>query len=445
MTAAIQDVDIELRGAALRLLSCRDAELLISGPAGTGKSRACMIKLHLAALKYPGADLLVVRKTAKSLSSSFTTEWESLIREALQAGIVRFWGPTPRRPAQYRYSNGSTVTLGGLDDPIKIMSTQRDIIYVQEATEVRQPDWDAMNTRLRAGNLPYQQLLADCNPDAETHWLKQRANGGKTTLLISTHRDNPRYFTADGKPTEVGAAYLDRLDNLTGVRLLRLRDGLWAAAEGIIWESWDPTVHVIPRKDIPWDWPRIWSVDFGMRHPFVWQAWAVAPDGELIRYREIHMSGRIVEDHARQIMSLVRPGSVWNDKARRWDGGQWVEPKPQKILCDHDAEDRETLARYLDMNNSPADKRVKPGLEAVEKRLRDRRVLFMEGSLVEVDQQAVDERRPTCTEEEIPGYVWDDAKEAPVKEDDDGCDTLRYVVADQDLKPYGPIYRSFEG
>ena len=44
-------------------------------------------------------------------------------------------------------------------------------------------------------------------------------------------------------------------------------------------------------------------------------------------------------------------------------------------------------------------------------------------------------KKPTCTEDELPGYSWkkyDDGKpnkEEPVKVNDHGCDTTRYIVA----------------
>ncbi len=237
-------------------MGIRHGEVLLSGAAGTGKSRACMIKLHTAALKYPGADLLVARKTAKSLSSSFTTEWESLIAAELATGAVKYFGGSARKPAQYQYENGSTVTLGGLDAPIKIMSTQRDLIYVQEATELTVSDWESLTTRARGTVMPYKQVIADCNPDAESHWLKQRANAGSIRLLISKHEDNPRYFRADGVMTAEGVDYIAKLEALTGVRYLRLRLGLWAAAQGAIYEDWDTDLLHVPRFEIPEDWPR---------------------------------------------------------------------------------------------------------------------------------------------------------------------------------------------
>ena len=93
------------------------------------------------------------------------------------------------------------------------------------------------------------------------------------------------------------------------------------------------------------------------------------------------------------------------------------------------------------MATVPADKRVKPGLDAVEARFRSDRLFFLQGSLVERDQRLVDARKPSVTEEEIGGYVWDANKEQPVKEDDDGCDGTRYVVSHFDLKGTGDVLR----
>lgn len=419
------------RGAARELMRRREKEVLLSGPAGTGKSRACLEKLNIAALKYPGMRGLIVRQVRDTLPSTALETFEKfVITEQLACGAVIYRSGSGRRPARYEYNNGSEIWLAGLDKPSKIMSTEFDLIYIQEATEVTPNGWESLTTRLRGQAMPYRQLIADCNPDSSTHWLNLRCNGGITTKIESRHADNPVLYNDDGTRTEFGEDYMSTLDrSLTGVRRLRLLDGIWAAAEGVIWGSFDPARHLIPRFEIPADWPRFWVVDFGSVHPFVWQAWARDGDGRLFRYREIHMTGRIVEDHAKQIMSVVAPG------------GKWSEPKPQKILCDHDAEDRETLRRHLGLANSPADKRVKPGLDAVEARFRADRLFFLRDSLVERDQRLVDARKPTVTEEEIGGYVWDANKEQPVKEDDDGCDCTRYVVSHFDLKGTGDVLR----
>ncbi|MGW4525173.1 phage terminase large subunit [Amycolatopsis sp. NPDC004378] len=468
MTApAVLEHAYEPWGSAQQLLHCRDTEVLMSGPAGTGKSRACLEKVHLMCLLNPGMRALVLRKTHVSLTSTgLVTFEEKVAAEALTTGVLKFFGGSAKEPSAYKYSNGSRIVVGGMDNPTKIMSSEYDVIYVQEAIEISEDDWEKLLTRLRNGKLSFHQLMADTNPDAETHWLNQRCQAGKTTMLNCRHEDNPRLFNRDGTKTSEGVAYIGILDGLTGVRYLRLRKGLWVAAEGVIYEGFDRDTHVIgwdavtrsgarifPDGKIPAAWTRWWSVDFGFTNPLVLQCWAEDPDGRLYLYREIYRTQRLVEDHALDILlavtrvvdekrlpkrSVLRPEDVQDDV--RAGLREWTEPKPRAIICDHDAEDRATLERKLGMSTTAADKRVKTGIEAVQSRLKIAgdgrpRIYYLEGALLERDT-ALDERKLPCsTVEEKGGYVWSDkkTKEEPVKENDHGCDGERYLVMDRDF------------
>jgi phage terminase large subunit len=379
------------RGACAQLLTDRRPELLLSGPAGTGKSRACLEKLHLLALLNPGMRGLIVRKTLSSLGSTALVTWrEHVAVEALAAGDVTFYGGSSEEPPQYRYSNGSRIMVGGMDKASRVMSSEYDVIYVQEAIELMEADWEALTTRLRNGKVSFQQLVADTNPDSPTHWLKRRADRGATVLLESRHEDNPLLFDTAGHTTETGATYLARLDALTGPRKARLRRGLWVAAEGQIFEGWDPAVHLTDRDKLPANWTRWWAVDFGHTNPFVLQRWAEDPDGRLWMYAERYHTRQLVEDHARAVLDEVAPDGVWR------------EPRPRAIVCDHDAEDRATLERHLGMSTVAAKKDVNPGLEAVMARLRPagdgRPRLFVarDARSHAPDPELVESKRPTC-------------------------------------------------
>ena len=415
------------RGACVDLFSRRDPELLLAGPAGTGKSRACLEKLHLMAMVNPGMRGLMVRKAQVSLASSGLVTWRrDVIPEAVEAGLVSFYGGSAVVSAQYRYSNGSVVVVGGLDKASKIMSTEYDIIYVQEATEITAEDWESLTTRLRNGVVSFQQLLADCNPDAATHWLHQRCLAGRTGLLEAQHSDNPRLFDLDGSQTPYGADYMGKLDALTGVRYLRLRKGLWSTAEGVIFEDWDTHRHVVPAFKIPDSWSRIISIDFGYTNPAVVQWWALDEDDRMFCYREVYVTETLVEDLAAKI--------------NQHSAG---EPRAKQMVCDHDAEGRAQLRKHTGMGTTAATKKVSEGIQAVQGRLRAAadgrsRLFFVEGYQTGRDSALVDASKPTCTTEEIPAYVWDTTrtglKETPVKQDDHGCDAMRYAVMAVDGK-----------
>jgi PBSX family phage terminase large subunit len=420
------------RGAALEAMNSRAPELLLSGPAGTGKSRAILEKLHLICLLNPKVRVLMVRRTLESLKTSALVTWErDVIKEAKLDGTVTYYGGSVREPAQYRYANGSSVAMAGLDKPDKVMSTEWDVIYVQEAAELDDEDgWLALSSRLRNGAISFQQLIADCNPSHPTHWLKLRCEAGQTLMLNSRHQDNPRYFDADGAVTAQGEDYMARLDALSGVRRLRLRDGIWAAAEGVIYEEFDPGIHIVEPFEVPKTWRRAWSVDFGFVNPFVCQDWAISPDDQMVLVREIYRTQTLVEDHAKVMASWITPET--ND---------WNSQRPYIVICDHDAEDRATLERHITMPTRPANKSVADGIQATYARFRsDRRgrarMLFFKNATVRRDQLLLDAKKPASTLEEIPGYVWNDkGKDEPLKENDHGSDAMRYMVMERDVQP----------
>jgi len=429
------------RGTAREALNRRDPEVLISGPAGTGKSRACLEKMHHMCLLNPGMRALIVRKTLTSLgSTALVTYREHVAKESLALGHVTFYGGSSQESAQYRYSNGSSIVVGGMDRATRVMSAEYDLIYVQEATELTETDWEALTTRLRNGVVSFQQLLADCNPSTPTHWLKARCDRGVTLMLNAKHQENPRLYTDDGEKTDVGVAYLGKLDALTGVRRARLRDGKWVAAEGIIFEAFDPAVHLLNKEAIPADWRRIWSVDFGFTNPFVLQCWAIDPDGRMVLYREIFRTQRTVDVHAAEIMAIVAPE------------GTWLEPRPTAVICDHDAEGRATFEKETGLHTKAAMKKVTEGIQAVQRRLVEAadglpRLFIQRDAVVSRDTALVDAKRPASSEEEMPGYVWDSAsgdriKETPLKENDHGMDAMRYAVAYMDLAPKVRMDRS---
>jgi phage terminase large subunit len=423
-------------GAARDVFHARDPEVLLSGPAGTGKSRACLEKLLILGMLNPGVRMLAVRKTQRSLAATGLVTWrEHVAVEALASRAIWFYGGSAQEPACYLFANGSRLVVGGMDVSDKIMSSEYDLIYVQEATELTLTDWEKLTTRLRNGRLSFQQLLGDCNPGPPKHWLKQRCDGGPTRIIYCHHSDNPVLIDQDtGEPTDRGASYLSKLDALTGVRRLRLRDGVWAAAEGIVYDEFDPFTHLIDHSAIPSTWERYWTVDFGYVHPFVLQCWAVDPDGRLVLYREIFHTGRTPDQHAKTILDIVR----------RPDG-TWIEPRPVAIITDHASGDRALLSRGLGMPTVPAKKNVDQGLKRVKMRLRPDgrtvpRLRIMRDALVERDPSLYAAGKPTSTEEEFGSYVWPSSQtpgvraEAPVKEFDDGMDAMRYMVMHLDTK-----------
>ena len=425
------------RGNCRELFRRRDPEIILDGPAGTGKSTAVLYKVHAVLSKYPGARGVMLRRYRSTLSQTAMVTYEKVVLG--EGSPVRF--NTTRQ--EYRYPNGSTLAVGGLDEPDKVMSAEYDVGYVQEALEISEAAWEALSSRMRWGLVPYQQLLGDCNPGPPRHWIRQRAARLDLALLTTYHRDNPRLWDAAGERwTPFGEAYMARLNRLTGVRGKRLRDGIWASAEGLVYEGWNADVHIIPVAPVPEEWRRFRVIDFGFVDPFVCQWWAVRPaDNALIRYRELYYTGQLVQNLAPRIVELSE--------------GERIEA----TITDHDAEDRATL-RAGGIPTVNAQKNISRGIQCVADRLAwdyelgpagAPTLYYMEGrgvmvgprdDMPERDPELDDRKLPASTPEEFESYVWkrqgtkgDNLKDEPVDEYNHGLDATRYMVAHLDFAP----------
>lgn len=428
----------EPRGGALDVLKAREGVVLASGPAGTGKSLACLYKTHLTALMVPGSRQLILRQTHSSLTSSTLVTFEQqVIAQAMANGSVKWFGGSGRKPAAYEYKNGSAVLVGGLDQPGKLLSTEYDRVFIDEANQVSVMAVEVLLTRLRGSAGTYKQLLLATNPDHPDHHLLQMTKDDRARIIYSNHRDNPRYVNSDGSLTEHGADYLGRLDGLTGVRRLRYRDGIWAAAEGMVFEDWRADANVVEELPDMSGWPLLLAVDFGFSNPFVCQWWRIDPDGRMWLTREIHKTQVLVEDHARAIRAIMNENPD--------------EPVPFAIVCDHDAEDRATLTRHLGLPTVAAKKAVSRGIQLVQSRTRKAgdgraRLLVYKHATIGRDDTGKAQNRPHGFLAEVNGYVWEAVrgkdgivKEVPVKLNDHAMDAGRYAVAHMDWSELGKV------
>lgn len=415
--------NIELRGNNLAIQTNTDPEIVLTGAAGTGKTLAILLKIHYLAWKYPGVRILIARKVRKDLVQSVLVTFERDIlgeNNPICAGVRREYRQS------YRYPNGSEIVLAGMDRPGSVLSAEYDFIFLSETVQFSLNDWEMFSQRLsRHPKAPYSQLMGDTNPDRPDHWILQRTEAKLLTKLDSYHKDNPALWDDHAKAwTAVGEAYvLGRLARLTGIRKLRYLENKWVIAEGAIYDEWRSTSdergisNVIDVMPEGWEtWRKIRSIDFGFTKPFVCQWWAIDPDGRMYLYREIYRTEVLVEDHALEI--------------KRLSAGETIE----YTVADHDAEGCATLKKR-GISTRKADKSVSVGIQNVQSRVRPAgdgkpRLFILRSAREEQDPRLLEDKKPTSTLEEIPGYIWANnaKKESPLKVDDHGCDALRYAV-----------------
>lgn len=408
-------VSASFRGAAREAQTTAAHEWLLSGPAETGKTWAWCWRLDTLARETPKAHGAIVRRVRADMVGSVLRTWERVA--GIRGAPEPYGGQDPR---WYDYPNGTRIEVAGLDRDSKTLSAEFDWIAVNQAEELTDENWSLLASRVtgRGAVTRTPMVFGDCNPGPASHWILSRK---PLRLLESYHRDNPTLFAADGTPTaQWTERTLPTLEALVGVRRDRLLLGKWVSAEGTVYD-FRRGVHLVPRFEIPRDWRRVRAIDFGYTNPFVCQWWAIDGDGRMFLYRELYRTRRIVEDHARQIVSL--------------SAGEQIEA----TVSDHDAEDRATLhARGVE--TIPASKAVGTGIQAVQRRLREAgdkrpRLFVLEGSLVERDEELSAAHKPCSTAEEFEVYAWQKgrdggvSKEEPAKVFDHGMDAMRYGVA----------------
>jgi hypothetical protein len=259
------------------------SDLLIVGPAGTGKTFGILDVLHCLLEDYAGLRFLLCRQTRKSLNNSVLDTYERLIlprhnMESIARGLKR------KNRDSYDYPNGSVLAIGGLDNPDRILSTAWDLVYINEAIEVEEEAWDTLASRLAR---PGQDdrlgfLLGDTNPGDPSHWLKKRIEDGRTTPWDTDHRANPVLFDAVlGEWTDAGIRYNAQLDKLRGTRRKRLKEGLWAAGEGQWFETFGDS-HITPRSAFDPAFKVHLAVDSGVHTGAVWFQVRETPDGPIV-------------------------------------------------------------------------------------------------------------------------------------------------------------------
>lgn len=403
-------------GGAREFVNYHGAEAIIHGPAETGKTFTALWKLNIAACKYPGASIVMARKV---LNDVYASLWQTLKNKVFGPDL-ELWPCVPygglNRPSQLNYHNGSIIWLAGFDRSSKVLSAEHDIVFIGQAEECTLDDWETSTTRTtgRAGIMPYSQTIGDVNPAYPLHWMYHRES---LKMFYSKHDENPTlYDQVTGEITEQGKHTMAVLNALTGVRRDRLLLGKPSIAEGAIYSDYSEARHLVYCTDSRFSKVKfkryVCGVDWGLRNPGAMSVYGVTGDGVMVRVAEVYRSGETDEWWAARGVELNREFGI------------------EAFVCDPSEPAYIMKFQRVGLNAVAGFNGVVPGITAVQQRLKNDSLYFFRSANRHIDQNLLDSKRPSKTEDEIPGYVWanNKTKEQPVKKDDHGCDALRYAV-----------------
>ena len=190
--------------------------------------------------RYKGANLLVVRKTYRTLKDSCFTE----LKWAIHRLGVDAWWSIKESPLEMTYiPTGQKIYFRGLDDPLKVTSITVDVgqlcwMWIEEAYEItKESDFDMLDESIRGasqGDL-FKQIVLTFNPWNERHWLKKRffdhPEDPDILAMTTNYMCNEWLDAAD-------LAVFERMkrENPRRYRVAGLGD--WGIVDGLIFENW---------------------------------------------------------------------------------------------------------------------------------------------------------------------------------------------------------------
>lgn len=288
------------RGAGLEVQNYYGTEFMLAGPSETGKTWATLWKLDALLKETPNAQAGLVRKVAADINPTVLVTYRRVVEKS-KSGALAYGG---EKPEWFDYPGGARLYIGGMDRPGKVLSGERDFIYVNQAEELTLEDWETLTTRTtgRGAVTKTPMLFGDCNPGPEDHWILKR---DALKVFYSKHEDNPSLFDESGNLTIQGARTMKALDSLTGIRKARLRYGKWVGAEGLYFEEWDEDLHTCDPFNIPADWPVWGALDYGFSHPTAFGLFTEDNDGCIYLIGEHVQNKWLVPLHCKAIRRIA--------------------------------------------------------------------------------------------------------------------------------------------
>ena len=316
-------------GPQTDFLSSSEREVLYGGAAGGGKSYA-MLADPLHGLNSPNFSGLLVRHTTEELRELIQKSQELYPRAI--PGIK--WS---ERKSQWTSPRGGRLWMSYLDKDMDVTRYQGQAfnwIGFDELTQWSSPyAWDYMRSRLRsafakelglymrattnpggAGHSWVKKMFIDPSPSRQPFWATNIETGEEIHFPKGHTRAGEPLFKRRFIPARLfdnpylseGGDYEAMLLSLPEHQKKQLLDGNWDVSEGAAFPEFNRQIHVVDTFKVPTNWTKFRACDYGYGS-YTGVVWiAVAPDEQLVIYREMYCSKVTASDLADMILDAER-------------------------------------------------------------------------------------------------------------------------------------------
>jgi phage terminase, large subunit, PBSX family len=210
------------------------------GSRASKKSKTTALFFIYSMMKYPGANLLVIRKVYRTLKDSCFTD----LKWAINTLQVNDYWSVKESPLEIIYiPTGQKILFRGLDDPLKVTSITVETgnlcwAWIEEAYEInKEQDFNMLDESIR-GTVEeplYKQITLTFNPWNERHWLKKRffdVEDENIMAKTTNYMCNEWLDDSDKKLFEDMKKNNPRRYQVAGL-------GNWGIVEGLVYENWE--------------------------------------------------------------------------------------------------------------------------------------------------------------------------------------------------------------
>lgn len=232
------------------------------GGVRSGKSYGISQCVNFDCIEFPGLHVAIGRKVANTLKTS-------TLKTFISASVsMQLWDEENYNKTdkyyEYDFRDGnplkSDIQFFGLDNAQKVMGSEYNVIWIDEATEFTFDDYIKLKTRLSAKKpqgWKQNKIILSLNPGDARGWIKTKLlNQPDVCLIESTYKDNP--FLDDD--------YIRGLEMMKDVnprmyKMLVLNQ--WGVNEGRVFEKWELYDDTTAPKSFD---QVIYGLDFGWNH-----------------------------------------------------------------------------------------------------------------------------------------------------------------------------------
>ena len=393
-----------------RFWRCRARYRVVKGGKASKKSSTTALWYIYHLMKYPAANLLVVRAVYRTHVDSTYAQLRWAIR---RLGVEHLWRAT-REPLELTYTpTGQRILFRGMDNVEKLASTTVEQgylcwVWLEEAFEIgRQADFEKLDLSMPRGEVPpplFKQTTVTFNPWNANHWLKSRFfdHPDEQVLALTTDYRCNEFLDA----TDRAVYERMRVDNPRQYAVAGL--GEWGHSQGLVFENW--SVEAFSLGELRREGMRhVFGLDYGYTNdPTAFIAAAVEEEQKRIYIYDEHYEKRMLNE---AIAAMIREKGYHKERIR----ADSAEPKSNDDL------------RRLGIGRLQAADKGRDSVQAGIARLQEYRIVV----------------HPRCvhTAAELAAYTWQQGGREgeycnrPCDRDNHLMDALRYAMEDVPRAP----------